>query len=109
MQQATAVAGLGQDPAIPGGPMRLGSPEHLALFCRTLLDTHDPYKPAVIDWPKLDDEARDRLTSLPIWDIAVQTEGKAGQNVSSYIALASDPLLKKAIELDAFEIGRAHV
>ena len=41
-------------------------------------DTFNPYKPAVIDWPKLDAEARDRLVSLPIWDIAVQTEDKAG-------------------------------
>ncbi|MSP94871.1 MAG: ferritin-like domain-containing protein [Alphaproteobacteria bacterium] len=86
--------------------MRRGSPEHLALFCRTLLDTHNPYKPAVIDWPKLDDDARARLVSLPIWDIAVQTEGKAKLNVASYIAIASDPMLKKAIEMDAFEEGR---
>ena len=42
-----------------------------------LLDTFNPYKPAVIDWPKLDAAARERLVSLPIWDIAVQTEGKA--------------------------------
>ena len=35
--------------------VRIGSEAHKALFCRTLLDTHDPYKPAVIDWPKLDD------------------------------------------------------
>lgn len=90
----------------PRAPMRRGSPEHLALFCRTLLDTHNPYKPAVIDWPKLEDEARDRLTSLPIWDIAVQTEGKAKLNVGSYIAAVSDPLLKRAIEMDAFEEGR---
>jgi len=25
------------------------------------------YKPAVIDWPKLDQDARDRLVALPIW------------------------------------------
>jgi hypothetical protein len=86
--------------------MRLGSPEHLALFCKTLLDTHNPYKPAVIDWPKLDDDARDRLVSLPIWDIAVQTEGKAKLNVASYLSVATDPLLKQAIEMDAFEEGR---
>jgi hypothetical protein len=92
--------------ASPRAPLRLGTPEHLALFCKTLLETHNPYKPAVIDWPKLEDEARDRLTSLPIWDIAVQTEGKAKLNVASYIAIASDPLLKKAIEMDAFEEGR---
>ncbi len=90
----------------PREPMRRGSPEHLALFCRTLLDTHNPYKPAVIDWPKLEPEAQRRLVALPIWDSAVQTEGKAKLNVASYIAAVSDPLLKKAIEMDAFEEGR---
>ena len=87
-------------------PIRLGSDVHKSLFCRTLLDTFDPYKPAVIDWPKLDSETRDRLVSLPIWDIAVQTEGKARLNVASYAAVTLDPLLRKAIELNAFEEGR---
>ena len=87
-------------------PIRLGSDAHKSLFCRTLLDTFDPYKPAVIDWPKLDSETRDRLVSLPIWDIAVQTEGKARLNVASYAAVTLDPLLRKAIELNAFEEGR---
>ena len=87
-------------------PIRLGSEEHKILFCRTLLDTFNPYKPAVIDWPKLDSETRDRLVSLPIWDIAVQTEGKARLNVASYAEVTRDPLLRKAIELNAFEEGR---
>ena len=87
-------------------PIRLGSEEHKILFCRTLLDTFNPYKPAVIDWPKLDSETRDRLVSLPIWDIAVQTEGKARLNVASYAEVTRDPLLRRAIELNAFEEGR---
>jgi hypothetical protein len=87
-------------------PIRLGSEEHKILLCRTLLDTFNPYKPAVIDWPKLDSETRDRLVSLPIWDIAVQTEGKARLNVASYAQVTRDPLLRKAIELNAFEEGR---
>jgi hypothetical protein len=92
--------------AFPGGPIRLGSDEHKSLFCRTLLDTFNPYKPAVIDWPELDTASRDRLVSLPIWDIAVQTEGRARLNVASYAAAAVDPLLRRAIELNAFEEGR---
>jgi hypothetical protein len=86
--------------------MRLGSDEHLRAFCEILLDSFNPYKPAVIDWPKLDVEARDRLVGLPIWDIAVQTEGRAKQNVAAYGDAVSDPLLKKAIALNAFEEGR---
>ena len=71
--------------AFPRGPAGLGSDAHRILFCRTLLDTFDPYKPAVIDWPDLDAETRDRLMSLPVWDIAVQTEGRARLNVASLV------------------------
>jgi hypothetical protein len=88
------------------GRVRLGSDAHKTLFCRTLLDTFNPYKPAVIDWPELDADARERLVSLPIWDIAVQTEGRARLNVASYAAVTTDPLLREAIELNAFEEGR---
>ena len=87
-------------------PIRRGSEAHKRLFCRTLLDTHNPYKPAVIDWPELERDARERLVSLPIWDIAVQTEGRARLNVASYAAVTADALLREAIELNAFEEGR---
>ncbi|HTT00482.1 MAG TPA: hypothetical protein VMG11_00220 [Steroidobacteraceae bacterium] len=90
----------------PEGPIRLGSGAHKTLFCRTLLDTFNPYKPAVIDWPALETQARERLVSLPIWDIAVQTEGRARLNVATYAADIADPLLRRAIELNAFEEGR---
>jgi hypothetical protein len=86
--------------------IRIGSEAHKVLFCRTLLDTFNPYKPAVIDWPTLDDATRDRLVKLPIWDIAVQTEGRARLNVASYAGAVSDQLLRSAIELNAFEEGR---
>jgi hypothetical protein len=89
-----------------GGAIRPGSDEHKAAFCRMLLDTHNPYKPAIIDWPRLDDDARDRLVSLPIWDIAVQTEGKARLRVQTYAAGVADPLLNRAVALNGFEEGR---
>src|SRR5262249_8746337 len=73
---------------------------------QTLLATFDPYKPAVIDWPALGPEPRQRLTSLPIWDIAVQTEGRAGLNVATFAEQVADPLLRRAVELNAFEERR---
>jgi hypothetical protein len=88
------------------GPIRFGSEAHKVLFCRTLLDTFDPYKPAVIDWPKLDRHTQDRITALPIWDIAVQTENRAGLNVCTYAEEVADPLLRKAVELNGFEERR---
>jgi len=102
----SAISESSAQESFPDGPIRRGSEAHKNLFCRTLLDTFNPYKPAVIDWPALDEEARNRLVSLPIWDIAVQTEGRARTNVATYAATASDPLLRKAIELNAFEEGR---
>ncbi|HVC51680.1 MAG TPA: ferritin-like domain-containing protein [Stellaceae bacterium] len=90
----------------PGGAFRPGSDGHKTAFCRMLLDTHNPYKPAVIEWPVLPPDARDRLVSLPIWDIAVQTEGKARARVLGYAGMVRDPLLRQAVELDGFEEGR---
>jgi len=87
-------------------PAPLGSDAHRRLFCRTLLDTHDPYRPAVIDWPKLDEDTRNKIVSLPIWDIAVATEGRAGINVGTYGEGLDDPLLREAIALDAYEERR---
>ena len=87
-------------------PAPLGSEAHKALFCRMLLETHNPYKPAVIDWPKLSPEERNRLVSLPIWDIAVQTEGFAKLNVLTYGDTVDDSLLKQAIAMNGFEEGR---
>jgi hypothetical protein len=92
--------------AVPDGRIRLGSDEHRKLFCTTLLSTFDPYKPAVIDWPQLAPDALARLTSLPIWDIAVQTEGKAGLRVQTYCDTIADPLLRQATALNAFEEKR---
>jgi len=90
----------------PSDRISLGSPAHKALFCNTLLTTHDPYTPAVIDWPTLDEQTRQRIVSLPIWDIAVQTEEKAGMNVRTFAEALRDPLLKAAVEMDAFEESR---
>jgi hypothetical protein len=92
--------------AAANGTIQPGSEAHKIAFCRMLLDTHNPYKPAIIDWPQLDDTARDRLISLPIWDIAVQTEGKASTRVMSYAETLDDPLLRAAVTLNGFEESR---
>jgi hypothetical protein len=88
------------------GPIVLGSEAHKQAFCRMLLDTHNPYRPSIVDWPALDPEARDRLISLPIWDIAMQTEGNASLRVLSYAKKIADPLLREAVEIDGFEETR---
>jgi hypothetical protein len=88
------------------GPVPLGSETHKRAFCRMFHDTFNPYKPSVIPWPKLDADALQRLTSLPIWDIAVQTEGKAQLRMLAYAAALRDPILSAAIRLNGWEEGR---
>lgn len=94
------------DSPVPAGPVRLGSDAHKALFCRMILETHDPYRPALIDWPELEPVARDKIVSLPIWDMAVQTEGRTGLFVQSFADTLGDRLLRHAVEMDAFEERR---
>jgi len=72
-------------------------------------ETFNPYKPSIIDWPELSLEARDRLVNLPIWDIAVQTEGKARLRMLSYARAVADPDWHDAIELNGWEEGRHKV
>jgi hypothetical protein len=86
--------------------IEIGSAEHLALFCHALLDTYNPDNPPILEWPALDEEVRRRLVELPIWDMAVQTEGHASVRVLSYVNQAEDPLLKRAIEVNGFEEAR---
>ena len=69
------------------GMMPPGSEAHKLAVCRMFKETFNPYKPSVIDWPKLDPETLHRVTSLPIWDIAVQTEGKATLRMNAYAAV----------------------
>ncbi|WP_150560715.1 ferritin-like domain-containing protein [Pandoraea bronchicola] len=88
------------------GPVPIGSDSHKSMFCRMLLESHNPYKPSVIDWPALPPDARRRLTALPIWDIAVQTEGRASIRVSTYAATIQDPLLREALVMDGNEEAR---
>jgi len=86
--------------------LRIGSEAHKQVFCRMLLDTHDPYRPAVIPWPQLEPEAFDRLTGLPIWNIAVQIEGRASIAVLTYGESIADPLLREAVLMDGAEEAR---
>jgi hypothetical protein len=88
------------------GPVTIGSEEHKTMFCRMLLDTFDPYKPAELDWPDLSGETLDRITSLPFWQVAVDTEDAASVHVAEQGKVTGDPLIKEAIDLMAFEEAR---
>ena len=87
-------------------PLRPGSDDHKQAACRMFRETFNPYKPAVIDWPPLDPPALERLTSLPIWNIAVQTEGKARLRMEAYANSLRDPEWREAIGQNGWEEGR---
>lgn len=93
----------------PGQKVTLGSDEHRRLMARMMLDTHDPYRPALIHWPPLSEETRQKIVSLPIWDIAVQTEGRAGMNMGTYAEAVTDPVLHEALSMNAYEERRHKV
>lgn len=71
-----------------------------------LLDTFDPYRPAVIDWPELPQDARARLAGLPFWDVALETEENAGRRMQALADATADPLIRRALALNAFEERR---
>jgi len=95
------------DIALPeSSAVAIGSEAHRQLFCHMLLDSFDPYRPAVIAWPSLAPDALERLTSLPFWDIAVATEERAARRMEALAAASSDPLIREAVALNAWEERR---
>ncbi len=68
-------------------------------------ETFNPYKPAVVNWPKLDPPTLERLIAMPIWDIAVQTEGLARLRMAAYARSLTDPEMADAIALNAWKRG----
>ena len=88
------------------GTLHIGSSDHLHETCRMFHETFNPYRPAVIKWPELSPDMLQRLTSLPIWDIAVHTEGRARLRFASYAATLQMPELRDAVMLNAWEENR---
>lgn len=86
--------------------IRIGSESHRDLFCGLLLQTFDPYKPAVIAWPELDDVTIERLTGLPFWDTAVSIEARAAFRMQAQANQTADDLIREALSLNAFEEDR---
>lgn len=88
------------------GPLRPGSAAHKRAICAMFDETFNPYRPSVIAWPALSPEELRRLQSLPIWDIAVQTEGRARLSFAAYAESLADPEMRAAIMLNAWEENR---
>ncbi|WP_425435465.1 ferritin-like domain-containing protein [Paraburkholderia ribeironis] len=83
-----------------------GSDAHRREMCRMFRETFNPYRPSVLEWPSLEPDALERIVSLPIWDIAVQTEGRARLNMAAYAATVNEPDVREALALNAWEESR---
>jgi hypothetical protein len=88
------------------GPLHPGSAAHKRAICAMFEETFNPYRPSVIAWPALSPDELRRLKSLPIWDIAVQTEGRARLNFAAYADGLEDDAFRRAVMLNAWEENR---
>lgn len=88
------------------GPLEPGTDAHRRETCRMFRDTFNPYRPAVLAWPDLEPDALARIVALPIWDIAVQTEGKARLRMAAYAGTVPEPDMRAALALNAWEENR---
>jgi hypothetical protein len=83
-----------------------GSAAHKRAICAMFQETFNPYRPSVIAWPTLSPDELRRLRSLPIWDIAVQTESRARLSFAAYANSLDDADIRSAIMLNAWEENR---
>jgi hypothetical protein len=88
------------------GALVPGSALHRREVCRMFRETFNPYRPSVLEWPALAPDTRARIVALPIWDIAVQTEGKARLRMAAYAGTLTDPDMRDALALNAWEENR---
>jgi hypothetical protein len=86
--------------------MRVGSPAHRDLFCRTFIETHDTREPEDLPWPELDDVYLRRLRAFPFWSYVRSLEQRAGRMVSDFAATLSDPVIREAVALQGAEEAR---
>ena len=85
---------------------RVGSPEHRDLFCRTFIETHLPFEPASLPWPRLEPRYVDLLRAFPFWSFARSMEQEADRMIATFGRTLNDPAIREAVELQGYEEGR---
>jgi len=86
--------------------MRVGTPQHRDLLCRTFIETHLTYEPESLPWPRLEARHVDLLRAFPFWSLALGVERKAGRMLSIFAQTIDDPAIREAVELQAYEEAR---
>jgi hypothetical protein len=86
--------------------MKIGTPEHRDLFCRTFIDGHRTYEPDTLPWPQLEPKHLERLRAIPFWGIAKAMERKAGIMVTAFAQTLDDPAIREAVTMQGVEEAR---
>jgi hypothetical protein len=86
--------------------MKVGTPNHRDVFCRTFIDGNVAYEPENLPWPELEQRYLDRLRAIPFWGIAKAMERKAGIMVSAFAQTLDDPAIREAVALQGIEETR---
>jgi len=86
--------------------IRVGSAAHRDLLCNVFLSTHMAYEPESLPWPRLEPKHLDLLRSFPFWAFALSLEQEAGRMITLFAQTIEDPLVRRAIELQAYEETR---
>lgn len=86
--------------------MKIGSQAHKELTCRTFFEGHRKYEPPDLPWPDLGAEQLQLLRSLPFWTHALEFESDAGPMIRAAARHEQDPLMREALELQAYEEER---
>jgi hypothetical protein len=86
--------------------MRVGTPEHRDLFCRTFIETHVDFEPEELPWPELDEVNLRRLRAFPFWRYARSIEQRAGRMVTAFAHTVEDPVIRAAVALQGTEETR---
>ena len=85
---------------------RVGSIAHRDLFCRTFIETHLPFEPEGLPWPRLEARYVDLLRAFPFWSFARSMEQEADRMIATFSKTLDDPVIREAVELQGYEEGR---
>jgi hypothetical protein len=86
--------------------MRVGTPEHRELFCRTFIETHVAFEPEELPWPDLQGVDLARLRAFPFWRYARSIEQRAGRMVTAFAKTIEDPLIRETVAVQGTEETR---
>jgi len=86
--------------------MEIGTTYHRDLFCANFIETHRPFEPESLPWPRLEGALLDRLRAFPLWSYARTIERRAGQMVTAFAQTLEDPVIREAVALQGYEETR---